>query len=101
MGRWAQRRIAGGGGVAYLANINSAQVDSVNVLFLTWSSGVNAANLTATDFVTNGGHHGVTVTQPDDNSTYVNFGLDISDEVTLTYNGHAAGINTPQTIAIT
>ena len=104
MGRWAQRRHRGGGppAASALNFITEAAVDA-DPQFASTSpthEPVDALNFVATEFVSNpSGTVADDVQQDGANGVLVDFLISIATDTSITYNGGASGILTPQTIA--
>lgn len=101
MGRWAQRRRAGGGSpvlnsMIYAAAVGGADAD------VTYATTIDAAELDPDSFTSNpSGEQGLTINQLTDTKIEISFSGDVSGDTTLLYAGVVIGIRTPQTISYT
>lgn len=96
MGRWAQRRIAGGGGDQVINQIVSAIYDAGELL-LTYRENVSGPLFTGLEFTAQPGSHASTeVNNETLNSIRVTFGSAISSSGTVDYAGSVPGILNPQ-----
>lgn len=100
MGRWAQRRRAGGGPSTAPTQIILAQLSGTDFVELTYNRTVNVADFSELNFTTNTAVTAVGVGQTATNKLIVDFGEDISGAGSLTYTGTTPAVISPQTIAI-
>lgn len=103
MGRWAQRRIAGGGPspTAALIEMTAATVTDPDKIQVDYSGDVTAGAFGANDFETQPGTVlGTSISQVASNAIEITFADTINAEATLTYSGGNSGILTPQTVPI-
>lgn len=104
MGRWSQRRRAGGGPPSFTAEnrIIEAVLTSIDVLDLTYAATVDASVFNLANFTTlPGGTNPATFTTLDATHFQLNFGVDISSDTTLEYDGVIPGFESPQDVTIT
>ena len=104
MGRWAQRRLAGGGPPlpVDLIQIVSAVIDGTNFILLTYSAAVDIGDFLNSDFETVPNvRESIDITDPAANELYLEYSGGALAETAITYHGTAPGILTPQTIALT
>lgn len=102
MGRWAQRRRAGGGPTfpPVLISITLVVVDGANELVVTYSGNVDPGDFSNSDFITDSSLAVPTsITDLDTNILLLTFGVDVSDSQNLVYSGNVSGVLTPQSVA--
>jgi len=104
MGRWAQRRRTGGGppAGAALITITEAEVTDTTEILVSFSANVNAGDFDPTDFTTQPSNATGTVFGAA-GANYINtyFDHDITADTTITYNGTAPGVQSPDVHPIT
>lgn len=82
--------------------ITSVNLDGTDVLIVQFSAAINVADFVQENFHTLPlNQEGVAVTQDSSATLAVDFGLDVSAEFGLLYDGDAPGVISPQTVAIT
>lgn len=104
MGRWAQRRISGGGPPATptIVQMISAAFDGLTLVVVTYDGPVTASDFEATDFETHiGGLQPEAVNQMSATELQLDFGVVVTTEAELEYSGDVPNVLTPQTIEIT
>lgn len=103
MGRWSQRRLAGGGGPhtnpSTLTSITQALIDSPTTAIVTYDNAVHASAFSLADFTskptTNA--HPANISQGAPNELELDFFSSISLDTQLTYAGTVSGVLSPQT----
>lgn len=98
MGRWAQRRLAGGGSV-FLNTINNASIDNAQTVRLIWKGIVDPTKFSPSMFISNpSGTVPISVTGgTNQQHMFLNFGPDIDTDTSVTYLGAVPGTLAPQT----
>jgi len=104
MGRWAQRRLAGGGGPP-TANVGPfsmvfASRSAPTIIIARYNSPVDISAMVETDFHTDLGSFGDTLSQLSPNEIEIDFVAAQTTATHLTYDGSDPQVITPQTIAI-
>lgn len=101
MGRWAQRRLSGGG-TPTLNHMTQATIDGTDFLRIDYASDIAPGDVNAAAYNTAPG--GLTPTgigQDTPLQLTLDFGENVTGQTTITYAGTTIGIRTPQTIPIT
>lgn len=104
MGRWSQRRLAGGGPQSFTEEnrILEAVLTSVDVIDLTYASAVDSSLFSPSNFTAlPSGSTATTFTVLDATHFQLNFSVDISTDSTLEYDGSVPGFESPQDVTIT
>lgn len=104
MGRWAQRRRAGGGPNldVEISMISAETGGSLEEILITYSSDVTAGNFDAGDFTSLPSNEtGDNLAQGGSDQLIVAFLNPVDTDTSLNYAGSSPGIQSPQTIART
>jgi len=103
MGRWSQRRHAGGAGKIATPTIVMVEAlsNGDDQLLITYSAPIDANDFLPSDFNTDDFVTGDEVSQAADNILEVVMADTISLSTSLTYADSVAGVLSPQTITIT
>lgn len=104
MGRWAQRRRAGGGPGAAIAIIHlvAATVTGAATMTATYSGPPDISGLDPTDFLAViNGENGDDIAALGGNQIQIHFAGSIFGETTLEYSGTTPGYLTPDSVAVT
>lgn len=103
MGRWSQRRRAGGGPPLITSGISITlgQIDGTMTVILTYDGNITAGDFNEASFTTHPSNTSANaISQESVNALNLEFTEDISTDTTISYNGSVVGVTTPQTIAI-
>lgn len=101
MGRWSQRRRAGGGppGISGLIEITLATQTAANELTLDYSGDVTAGDFNTADFTTFANNLSPDViNQTASNQLQLQFPVDVTGEGAIIYAGTTLNVLTPQTV---
>jgi hypothetical protein len=102
MGRWAQRRIRGGGTnpAATLIEISTAASDDDSIVIATYTGSIDATNFANGDFTSQpSGAASVAILQDSPNSLEIDFNpATITGDTFIQYSGTTPGVLTPQTV---
>lgn len=96
MGRWAQRRVAGGGQPTTLIAMVRAIRPTPSTVRVNYSGNVQASAFDPSDFETDSSIEATAVTQFSPNQIVLDFGEDVSGSASVDYSGDTVGILTPQ-----
>lgn len=101
MGRWAQRRRAGGGPPTLNYITEAAAGGAANQMFVRYAQNVDETQLIPSAFeATPSTNTGDTIDQLLPNRIRISFTGDVDTDTTLIYGGSTPGILTPQTVSI-
>lgn len=101
MGRWSQRRLAGGG-VTPLNEIITAHISAPTKIDLTYSAAISASSISGGNFVSNpSSEQDISILQLGTRSVRLTMSGNIEADTTIDWTGATPGVLTPQTVDYT